>query len=66
MGKSVIPLVRVFKGHLRSHVVEIAVLTIVVLVLVIPLIIFYFPRSTSFQVGIHYYLFMTQLIFFKN
>ena len=50
MDKSVFPLVRAFKGHLRSHMVEIAVLTIVVLVLVIPLIIFYFPRSASFQV----------------
>ena len=50
MGKSVFPLMGAFKDQLRSHLVEIAVLTIVVLVLVIPLIIFYFPRSASFQV----------------
>ena len=55
MDKSVFPLMRAFKGQLRSHVVEIAVLTIVVLVLVIPLIIFYFPRSVSFQVHISNY-----------
>ena len=55
MGKSVFLLVQALKavkGHLRSHVVEIAVLTISVLVLVIPLIIFYFPRTASFQVRI--------------